>query len=290
MKHISIIGCGFVGKELSHLLSEAAVSFDAVVSSEESKQQLVEDQITTEALDLDKPKQRTELIDSLARKRVIYMVPPQKKGTEDERVKALLQAWRGKAFPEKVVYISTTAVYGNSDGEWVDESTPVNPKSERGKRRLDAEQSWSVWCSDNQIPLVILRVAGIYSPNRLPRKNIEEKKPLLREEQAGLSNRVHVTDLVRVCKQVLLNEFEGLLNVSDGHPTNMSNYFNCVADYLNLPRQPQISRKEAEKQLSSEMLSYLNDSRKISVEKLKRELQFEFLYPDLRAGLPPKGS
>lgn len=126
---------------------------------------------------------------------------------------------------------------------------------------------------------------GIYGPRRLPRARLEHRLPVLAEAESPYSNRIHVDDLIRACLAAVSSDFIGLVHVSDGHPSTMTDYFNRVADALGLPRPEQISREEAQQNLSREMLSYLSESKRMDITRMRTVLGVEPDYPDLDRGL-----
>ncbi len=188
--------------------------------------------------------------------------------------------------PQRLVYISTTGVYGDCGGAWITETQPVNPGTPRGKRRLAAENVLQAWSAQTGVPVVILRVPGIYGPGRLPVERIRKALPVLREADAPYSNRIHADDLARVCDAAMRRGTPGAVyNVADNQPTTMSHYFNRSADTLGLPRPPAVSMSEAREQLTAAMLSFIEESRRIDNRKMREELGVVLLYPDLESGL-----
>ena len=168
----------------------------------------------------------------------------------------------------------------------MNEQQPPKPDTDRAKRRLDAEQQLLQWCQDTNNQYVILRVAGIYGPERLPLKRLKEQQPMISEQEAPWSNRIHVDDLVEIClKAMNSTKTNQIYNVADGSPTNMAHYFNTLADKANLPRPPLVSLEDPDNGLSAGMLSYLKESRRIDNSKVLKELDLELLYPDLETGL-----
>jgi nucleoside-diphosphate-sugar epimerase len=169
----------------------------------------------------------------------------------------------------------------------VAEDRPVRPLAARAKRRWDGEQVLRKWRDDSGGELVILRVAGIYGRGRLPLERLRKGLPLIRESEAPFSNRIHVSDLVQVCMAAMARGRDGeVYNVSDGHPTTMTDYFNRLADAAGLPRSPLISLAEGQRQLSPGMLSYTRESRRLDNRKMLGELGVELKYPTLDRGLP----
>jgi len=185
-----------------------------------------------------------------------------------------------------VLYISTSGVYGDCSGAVVTEQTPLDPQTARARRRVDAENLLGEWGKHRNIPVVVLRVTGIYGPGRWPLARLKEGHPVLCEEEAGLTNRIHADDLANICLVAAEKASAGeFYNVSDGHPTSMTNYFNAVADAFGLPRPPQIPMEEARKVMTPLMLSYIVESRHMDNRKLLEELGVELQYPDLEKGL-----
>ena len=137
--------------------------------------------------------------------------------------------------------------------------------------------------------IVILRVTGIYGPGRYPVSQLASGQPVLREEEGFLTNRIHADDLARICIAAAAKGRNGdIFNVSDGHPTTMTRYFNAVADLLGYPRPPQVSMEEARAVLSPLMFSYMTESRRLDNSRMLSRLGIQLLYPTLEAGL--KGS
>jgi nucleoside-diphosphate-sugar epimerase len=189
-----------------------------------------------------------------------------------------------RALPRKLIYISTSGVYGDCQGAWVAEDVAPKPGTDRARRRLAAEILIHDWEQAYGIPTAILRVGGIYGPGRLPAERLRLGAPVLRERECGYTNRIHADDLAAVCVAAA-ERGQGVYNVSDGHPSTMTDYFNRVADHYGLPRPPQINLAEAKTRLSAEMMSYLNESRRLDNSKMLRELHVRLRYPSLSEGL-----
>jgi len=233
--------------------------------------------------DLDQPSSLQTL--STRSALLYYFAPPPGEANIDPRMKALLDSIQPGEGPTKIVYISTSGVYGDCHGGWVTEQSPVNPRTARAKARLAAETLLLKWGRQTATPIVILRVGGIYGPGRLPIEHIEEGLPVLRIAESPYTNRIHADDLARICMAAALHGEADIYNVSDGEPSTMTDYFNAVADLLNLPRPPQITMAEAQWKLSPAMLSYLTESRRMDNRRMIEELGVTLLYPNLQAGL-----
>lgn len=284
MKHntsISIIGCGFVGKLLAQQLLHKNISVAGYVSSDNSLAECHSKKIPCQLINLDTPRMDLDL----SGQRVIYLAPPPHSGRIDTRMRHFLAAI-DKHVPEKFILISTTGVYGNCDGAWIDETWPLNPTADRAHRRADAEQQVQQFCQQHSIPLVILRVAGIYGPGKIPVERIKSGEPIVNQQDSPFTNRIHVADLVTVCERALLSQtITGIYNVTDGHPGTMYEYFTGVAARLKLPAPPAISLQQAKQQLSAGMLSYMAESRRIDNAKLLKDFGIELQFPDLERGL-----
>ena len=280
-KNIIIVGCGYIGKRLAQQLLQKQIAVTGLVSSEASLAECKAKNIACQIINLDLPLSDFKLTGQSA----IYLAPPPRSGKVDTRIENFLRAIESSA-PNRLVLISTTGVYGDCHGEWIDESTPINPQADRAHRRANAEQQVNQFCQHLKIPLVILRVAGIYGPGSLPLERIKSGQPIVNQQDSPFTNRIHADDLVTVCETALLNaNITGIYNVSDGHPGTMYEYFSGVAEALNLPVPPAISLQQARTQLSDGMLSYMDESRRINNTKLLNDFGISLRYPDLQSAL-----
>lgn len=277
-----IFGCGYVGKRLA--LRVASYPLQCVVHSRASQQACESMGLAVCRVDLDAA-EPASLPVSLAGKRLIYLVPPQPRGSTDNRIHGFIHYLKQHP-PARLVLISTTGVYGDNQGGWVDESAPLRPGTDRGRRRLDVENRLTQWCGENGVPLVILRVPGIYGPGKLPLERIRKGTPVVRQEDSPFTNRIHVDDLVSICETALTrDDITGVYNVSDGRPGTMYEYFTAVARANGLPVPPSITIEEARDQLSPGMLSYMGESRRIDNTRLLNDFGITMQYPDLETGL-----
>jgi nucleoside-diphosphate-sugar epimerase len=177
-------------------------------------------------------------------------------------------------------------VYGDCGGAWVDETRPVNPGNARSRRRVDAEQQFTTFAAHHAIPLVILRVPGIYGAGRYPLERLQRGDPVLCADEAPWSNRIHADDLAAIAWRAAQDDAPpGIYNASDDAPSNMTDYFYRVADAFALPRPPCVSLAEAERTFSPGLLEYLNESRRLDNRKMKDVLGVRLRYPSLADGL-----
>jgi nucleoside-diphosphate-sugar epimerase len=284
-REVFIVGCGYTGFRVAQREQKRGAHVRALVRSPGNTERLRATGIEPVPGDLDDPASLLALpVDEGI---IYYFVPPPAYGVDDPRLRALLDAIGRHGRPHRLVLLSTTGVYGDCGGMWVDEERPPNPQTDRARRRLAAEQELQAWAHACGVPFAILRVAGIYGPGRLPIERLQRGSPVLREAESPWSNRVHVDDLVTACLAAADQDDSGrIYNISDGHPTTMTNYFNSVADACGLPRPPQVSMAEAQTALSAEMLSYLSESRRLDNSRMRNELGVVLRYPTLAEGLP----
>ncbi len=214
---------------------------------------------------------------------VLHLAPPPADGEGDPRTRHLLAALaRRGSLPRRLVYISTSGVYGNCNGERVFEHRPPAAKNARAKRRIDAERQLRRFAARNGVKLTILRAPGIYAADRLPLERIRKQTPAVRSEEDSYTNHIHADDLARL---VWLALFRGKPNrvyhAVDDSVKKMGDYFDMVADHFGLPRAPRISRAAAQQALSPALLSFLNESRILDNTRLKTELRAKLRYPDV---------
>ena len=279
-KPVLIVGCGYIGRRVANLLRARGCAVTGLVRSPESARELAGTGKPALVCDLDSD---VPALDAGASD-IFYFAPPPGEGGTDTRMTRFLAALRH--VPRRIVYISTSAVYGDCNGAWIDEYQPVNPTTARGRRRLDAERQVTAWSQAHGVQWIILRVPGIYGPGKLPLARLRKGLPVLREQEAPYTNRIHGDDLAAICVAAMDSaQANTVYNVSDGHPGNMTDYFFRVADAAGLPRPPVVSRDEAGAVLSAGMLSFLNDSRRLRNDKLLKELEITLEYPDLDSGL-----
>lgn len=223
--------------------------------------------------------------------RIAHLAPPAGSGTLDTRTRSLLAALaprgRGAMLPRRFAYLSTSGVYGDCAGEWVDETRPPNPQAERAMRRFDAERALGEWGERNGVEIVILRVPGIYAPDRLPLERLARGTPALWPEQDVYTNHIHADDLGGILVAALESTgARGVYNASDDGPMKMGEFFDLVADRSGLARPPRVSREEAARLLSPELLSFMSESRRLSNRRMKAELGVRLRYSTVRDGVP----
>ena len=284
MDNVFIVGCGDIGLRVARLWRDRGATVAGLVRSGAAVMKLRAAGITPVAGDLDLPLSLRGL--TLEGRLVYYFAPPPASGEGDPRMAAFVAALALAGRPARIVYISTSGVYGDHGGALVSEETPPAPATDRARRRLAAEETLRAFGRDHQVPVVILRVGGIYGPGRLPEERLRQGLPVLRLEESGPTNRIHADDLAAI--SVAAGERgqpDAVYNVSDGQSGTMTEYFYAVADALGLPRPPAISLEEAKHVLTPAMLSYLTESRRLDNRRMLAELGITLRYPDLASGL-----
>lgn len=284
MENVLIVGCGYVGGRVAHAERARDCKVTALTRNPDTVQSLQRTGVDARRFDLDRPD--STVLPDIHDARVYYFAPPPAQGARDPRIAGFLDLLEGHGRPRAVVLISTTGVYGDCGGDWITEARPPAPTAERALRRWDAEQCLTRWAQLHGVRAAILRVPGIYGPHRLPRARLQRGEPVLAETASPWSNRVHVDDLVRACLAAGSRaDASGVFNITDGTPTTMTDYFNCAADTLGLPRPNQIDPQAARTQLSAGMLSYLAESKRIDNRRMREVLGVTPRYGDLRDGL-----
>jgi len=285
-----IAGCGDVALRAAPLL-HAHYRLLGMYRRSENRESLRLQGITPVFGDLDIPDSLSK-ISGLAHA-VLHLAPPPNLGRHDARTANLLAALtrtrrpktkiKAAMLPQRLVYISTSGVYGDCEGRLVDETHVLNPQTERALRRVDAERQLRSWGLRTGVSVSILRVPGIYAGNRLPLARLRDGIPTLLPEQDSFTNHIHADDLARIVVAALRLARPGrVYHACDDSHLKMGEYFDLVADRFGLPRPPRISRAEAEGQISPGMLSFMRESRRLINTRLKHELHVNLRYPTVR--------
>ncbi|MEK8048830.1 SDR family oxidoreductase [Ideonella sp. DXS22W] len=225
---------------------------------------------------------------------VLHLAPPPGQGATDTRTAHLLQALaRGVAREpgrlKRLVYASTTGVYGDCAGARFDETRTVAPATDRARRRVDAERQVRRFGREVGVAVSILRIPGIYAPDRPgghPRERLLRGTPVLAPEDDVYTNHIHADDLARACVAALLRgQPQRVLHASDDTELRMGEYFDLAARLCGLAPPPRVRRAEAAGQLSPMQLSFMAESRRLLNGRLKRELRLVLRYPTVVEGL-----
>jgi nucleoside-diphosphate-sugar epimerase len=234
-------------------------------------------------LDLDRP----DTLALEAADAVLHCAPPPAEGETDPRTANLLAALeKRRILPARIVYVSTSGVYGDCAGERVDESRPPAPRTPRARRRVDAEERLAQWCRPREVALVILRAPGIYAANRLPLERLRAGTPALLPEDDVYTNHVHAEDLAAIASRALEGDAPaGIYNASDDTEMKVGDWLDLVAHRHGLPRPARVARSEARSRIPEPLLSFMSESRRLDNRKLKQELGIRLQFPTVHEGL-----
>jgi len=268
-----IVGCGDVGMRLLPLLTAHFRVF-ATTSQPSRRAELRAAGAVPLVVDLDQPATLRRLA-GLA-PMVVHLAPPPGDGGQDRRTRNLTAI-----LPEhgRMVYVSTTGVYGDCGGALFDESRPVAPCNPRALRRVDAEQVLRRWARRAHSDLSILRVPGIYGADRLPLKRLQQGTPALVEADDVYTNHIHADDLASIIVRALFRALPNrVYHAVDDSEMKMAAYFDAVADAFKLPRPPRLPRAELQQVVTPALLSFMSESRRLRNGRIKRELGVRLRY------------
>jgi nucleoside-diphosphate-sugar epimerase len=214
---------------------------------------------------------------------VLHFAPPPGHGSRDLRTRRLLASLSRGATPRRLVYVSTSGVYGDCGGARVAETRAPRPLTARARRRVDAERQLRRFGRNGRSCISILRAPGIYAADRLPLERLRQGTAVLCEEDDVFTSHIHADDLARLaCAALRRGRANRVYNAADDSCLKMGDYFDFVADHCGLPRPPRVSRREAERTLSATRLSFMNESRRLDNDRL-RELGTRLRYPTVES-------
>jgi nucleoside-diphosphate-sugar epimerase len=186
------------------------------------------------------------------------------------------------ARPQWVGYLSTTGVYGDHKGGWVDESTPVVATSDRGRQRIQAESQWLA----TGLPVHIFRLAGIYGPGRGPFEKVRDGTARRIIKPGQVFSRTHVDDIAQVLEASIRRPNPGAIyNVCDDDPAPPEDVIGHAAELLGLPMPPAEDWETAQTTMHPMARSFYADSRRVRNNRIKDELGVRLIHPDYRSGL-----
>ncbi len=183
-------------------------------------------------------------------------------------------------------YLSTTGVYGDTGGKTVDETAPLNPTSERGRLRLEAERDWLALCKDRGVPVHVFRLPGIYGPGRSVFDKLRKDEAPRIDKPGHRFNRIHVDDIAAVLRASMAAPRPGAVyNVCDDEPAPPADVLAYACGLLGRETPPLVPFDEAARDMSPMALSFWRDDRLVSNRKIKEDLGVKLTYPDYRSGL-----
>lgn len=284
-----IVGCGDVGLRVARQLP-ARLRVLALTSSPDRVAALRRAGLTPLQGNLDEAASLRRLAGLATR--VVHLAPPPNHEPDwktDPRTLALARALRLRSLPRSLVYGSTSGVYGDCGGEQVTETRSVHPHTPRAWRRVDAEGQVRLLGRATGTPVHILRIPGIYAPDReggTPRGRLLKGTPVLRAEDDVYTNHIHADDLARACIAALWRgKPQRVSHASDDTRLLMGDYFDLAANLYGLPRPPRVARHSAQEALPLMLLSFMSESRQLDNTRLKKELRLALRYPTVVQGL-----
>lgn len=180
-------------------------------------------------------------------------------------------------------YYSTVGVYGNFDGAWIDESADCRPLNKRSQWRVSAEQKWRDFAAKKDLPLLILRLAGIYGPGRSSFDKLASGKARRIIKPGQVFNRIHVADIGRVTALAAAQKLNGTFNLTDDMPAPPQDLITHAADMLGIIPPPAVPFEEAD--MSPMARSFYSDNKRVSNTAIKKALGIDLLYPTYHEGL-----
>ncbi len=285
--NILILGCGYTGTITGRKLADAGHTVYGTVRSTEAAEVLLKAGIKpvlitsitdiSNILNANKLQNITHIIDSIPLEKTAAGLTNPQQGFVPELIQKLPNLrWAG--------YLSTTGVYGDSSGDWVDEDTLTNPTSERGKQRLIAEKTWL----DNFKNSEIFRIAGIYGPGRNLLPTLAKGGyTAIKWDTPHYSNRIHVGDITDTLITAINKPRAGrIVNLADDMPYPHADYVSELCTAAGFPPPVLITPEEAKSKLSLSALDFFMDNKRISNKKLHNELLPRLKYPSFRDALP----
>jgi nucleoside-diphosphate-sugar epimerase len=270
-----LAGYGYTARALARRLDAAGTAWQAHSRSGDGGHRVLD-------LDIDTPEAVAPLqVDGVS---IVYSIAPSPQGSADARMPRWLALLQGH--PSRMLYLSTTGVYGHQPEGAVDETTPPQPVHARAIRRLTAERALSEWCARRGVPLLIFRLPAIYGPDRLPLQRLRRGDPVLDPAHSPPSYRIHVEDLAAALLCGLSPALPaGIYLLRDESEWSLSCWFTQVAELAGLPAPPRVDLAEARERLSPAMLEFMTDYRRLDARASRARLGMTLRYPDPREGV-----
>jgi len=277
-QRLLLVGCGDVAMRFADILRRR-VRLVGLTRNPDDVRRLRAHGVVPLVCDLDARRSLARL--ATAPFAVLHCAPPPSDGKDDPRTRHLLAALAAaRIIPRRFVYLSTSGVYGDCAGARVAETRPSRAQTPRARRRVAAERRLRAWAAQNGVSLSILRVPGIYAATRLPLERLKHGTPALVADDDVYTNHIHADDLARAAIAALYRGRPNrAYNVSDDSEMKLGAWFDTIADAYHLPRPPRVTWDEAERQIAPILLSFMSESRRLSNERMKRELRVRLRYP-----------
>ena len=288
-ERVLLVGCGDVGSRVARDL-RGRVRLLALTSTPGRVPAFRDQGITPLAGNLDDAATLRRLAGLATR--VVHLAPPAadaRPAWRDPRTTRLLRALRLRCAPSSLVYGSTSGVYGDCGGARITEVRATAAATPRAQRRVDAEAAVRHHGRATGVRAAILRIPGIYAPDReggTPRERLRKGTPVLADGDDVFTNHIHADDLARVVIAALWRgRPQRIVHASDDTELKMGDWFDFAADLYGMARPPRVTREQARQVLPPQLLSFMSESRRLDNTRLKRELRVRLRYPTVREGL-----
>ncbi|MDB2414440.1 SDR family oxidoreductase [Rickettsiales bacterium] len=276
-KHIFIFGLGYTATHLAKRLLDDGWRVSGTCRSEEKSESLRPLGITPYIFDIDLPLQNPWDLSSVTH--ILISIPPDEK-EGDIVYKYHLEDLKNLPDLQWVGYLSTTGVYGDHNGQWVDEKSQLRPNNDRLKRRVEAEEDWS----NSSLPVNIFRLSGIYGPNRSAIDNLKAGTARRISKPGQFFSRIHVDDIATTLIASMNNiGIIDIYNVADDMPAAQEEVVFYAANLLDVKAPDLVDFEDAN--LSPMARSFYMGNRRVSNKKIKDELGVELKYPSYKEGL-----
>jgi len=282
-KRLFCFGLGYSAEALSDLLPVSDWHVSGTVRSSDKVRELAAKGIDAVLWDGGELSEEASSLLSQAT-HILNSVPPNEAG--DPAFTAGADLIRANDNIQWLGYLSTTGVYGNTDGEPVDEMSPLNPSSPRSQRRVDAEAQWMSLLTENGIPTHVFRLAGIYGPGRSVFNNIRRGQAKRIYKPGHVFSRIHIDDIANILAASIARPSPGAAyNACDNEPAPPAEVTAYACGLLGID-PPEVEEFEIAKQRMTPMgLSFWTDNRRVSNRRIREDLGVELVHPDYRSGL-----
>ena len=283
-----VLLCVGLGYSAEHFVAGFGGKFSRIVGTMRSMERVAalnaDDGAKLRALLFDGRSATPELDAAIAEADAALISIPQDE-SGDPLLRVCGDAFRHAHRLRSIVYLSTVGVYGDRGGGWVDEATPPNPRSARSSMRLAAEQAWQDFGKSHGVAVAVLRLAGIYGPGRNALMQVRRGDARCIVKPGQVFNRIHVADIAQATDAAFTRKASGIFNIADDEPSPAGDPLMFAAELLGVAAPPEISYQEATPTMSPLALSFWQECRRVSNDKLKRDLGVTLRYPTYRDGL-----
>ncbi|MGW6780482.1 SDR family oxidoreductase [Brucella pseudogrignonensis] len=275
---IFLFGAGYSARAFSRLMTGEAERIDGTTRNEQNFPLLEKSGIAP--IIFDGETASPDLIDRLAKStHVVISISPRESG--DPSLAIVEEALRRPGNTIRWIgYLSTVGVYGNHDGNWIDETAPLAPTSRRSLERVEAESAWEALSERHGTPVALLRLSGIYGPGRNAFVNLERGTARRIIKDGQVFNRIHVDDIAGSLRFLAGTNSGGAFNITDSEPAPPQDVVAYAAELMGVAIPPEIPFEEAD--LTPMGRSFYGENKRVSNKRIKA-LGYDFIYPDYKA-------